>query len=83
MFLTANEIHFLFVRENTAGTDNKKMHKAIQRKKTQKSRCSKNQFRHTKPRKRGPSDVQKKQLNEDENFSPWKILQNWDNKKNS
>ena len=58
-YLTANEIDFLFVGENTAGTDDKKMRQAISEENPQKSQRCKNRFRHTKPGKRGPSDVQK------------------------
>ena len=56
--ITANEIDFLFVGENTAGTDDKKMRQPIQRKIHRKANAAKTGSV-TQPGKRGPSDVQK------------------------
>ena len=50
--------YILFVGENGAGTDDIKMRQAIQKKNYRKAVAAKNRFCHTKPGKRGPSDLQ-------------------------
>ena len=57
-FVTANVINFSFVGENTDGTNAKKCAKQFKRKPTE-SQHGNNRFCHTKPGKRGPSDMHK------------------------
>ena len=55
--------------ENTAGTDDKNA-PSNSKENPQKSQRGKNRFRHTKPGKRWPSDVQKNNSIEVKFFSP-------------
>ena len=58
-YLTANEIDFLFVGENTAGTDDKKMCQAIQRKIHREANTAKTGSVTQSPGKGGPVTCRK------------------------